>query len=73
MKKYVKPEMEIISFDVESAVMSPATATPTPMPYDPYSNATGVLSDLNTRYVPDSVDKKVWATMDDGENWNWDN
>lgn len=67
MKKYIKPEIEIVSFDVESSVMAPEAST------NPLADETVDLSALNTQYIPDSVDKKVWATMDDGENWNWDN
>ncbi len=67
MKKYIKPEIEIVSFDVESSVMAPEAST------KPLADETVDLSALNTKYIPDSVDKKVWATMDDGENWNWDN
>ena len=67
MRKYTKPEIEIISFEVESSIMA-AVATPTPVPAE--STRSSVIS--STQYVPDSVDKKVWATVDDGENWNWE-
>lgn len=68
MKKYIKPEIEIVSFDVESAVMAALDdPTATQFPVAVIEN----LSALNTQYIPESVDKKVWSTMDD-ENWNWE-
>ena len=66
MRKYIKPEIEMIKFDVESSVMA---ATPTPMPGDMTRN---VVISTNTNYIPESVDQKVWTTVEDGENWNWE-
>lgn len=68
MKKYNKPELEILRFDIESSVMAPTTS-PTPMPGVLKRDA--VISDA-TDYIPtESVDQKVWTTIDEEENWNW--
>lgn len=62
MKKYIKPEIEKISFEVNSSVMTEATPTPIP-----------TLISANTyEHIPNSVDSKVWTEYGDDQNWNWE-
>ena len=66
MKKYIKPLIEIVSFDVESSVMAEITPEPTFMPADMSRGAS-----LSANYIPTDIENKVWTKVDD-ENWNWD-
>ena len=65
MRKYIKPEIEIISFEVETDVMVNPTIAPTPT-----VGAAQVVSVGNT-YIQ-SVDKQVWTSVD-GTDWDWAN
>ena len=66
MKKYIKPEFEIIRFDVQSSIMNEATPTPTGAPVQP------MISANTYEHIPESIDKKVWTKYGDDENWNWE-
>ena len=66
MKKYIKPIIEIISFDVNSFVMAPS-----PDPFAGTYSTQNIVSEPLNDYIPQDIDRKVWSTLDDGENWNW--
>lgn len=67
MRKYSKPEVEIIKFSVDSKIMTEPMPTPTIMPY-------GVIASANdtSMYAPQDVDQKVWAEYSEGTDWNWE-
>ena len=66
MKKYIKPSIEIVSFDVKSPVMAYAessiSAEASPMPYS---------ATISANYIPTDIENKVWTKVDD-EDWNWE-
>lgn len=70
MKKYIKPSIEIISFNVKSSVMAMATATPDPFA-GTYATQSITSEPLNNDYIPQDIDQKVWSSVDDGD-WNWE-
>ena len=59
MKKYIKPELEFISFKVEADIMTDPFPTP----------ETYIISQSSMDYIKD-VDNKAWTSVD-GTNWNW--
>ncbi len=61
MKKYTKPQLEVISFRVDSDVMTEAESTPIPL-----------ISANTYEHVPNDVDSKVWAEYGEDQNWNWE-
>ena len=63
MRKYIKPEIEIISFQIESDVMVNPTTAPMAT-----VGATQIVSVGNT-YIED-LDNQAWTSVD-GTNWNW--
>lgn len=68
MRKYSKPEIEILKFSIDSKIM-----TETPMPTPTVMPGSIVLSaNDNTMYAPEDVDKKVWAEYSDGNDWTWE-
>lgn len=65
MRKYIKPELEFISFKVKADVMVNPTATPAAVTAAYVSDE---VSDGNM-YIQDYTNK-AWTSVD-GENWNW--
>ncbi len=65
MKKYIKPEIEIISFEVKADVMVNPTTAPMPT-----VGATQIVS-VGNSYITD-IDKQAWTSVD-GTNWDWVN
>ena len=66
MRKYIKPELDIISFKVKADVMSPTTI-PVPTVGSYVSNA---VSEGNT-YIQE-FSNRAWTSVD-GKDWNWSN
>lgn len=64
MKKYIKPEIEIISFQIESDVMVNPTTAPMAT-----VGATQIMS-VGNAYIDSNLDNKAWTSVD-GTNWNW--
>ena len=62
MKKYIKPEIEIISFSIASSVMT----SPTPGALE------HIISENTYEHVPNDVDSKVWTEYGDEGDWNWE-
>ena len=61
MRKYIKPELEFISFNVNTAVMNP-TASPAP-------TAVASVVSVSNMYV-DKYSNKAWTSVD-SEDWTW--
>ncbi len=68
MKKYIKPEIEIVKYDVESSVMAPIDGDINT--FAVASTASPDLSKNLNKYIPDTVDGKAWSTLEDG--WTWE-
>ncbi|MBQ7975310.1 MAG: hypothetical protein IJ300_06445 [Clostridia bacterium] len=66
MKKYTKPEIEIVSFDIESAVMAAAVSEDSPEASPMLGSVT-----LSSAYIPTDIENRVWTNVDD-ENWTWE-
>ncbi len=66
MRKYIKPELEIISFNIKADVMVNPTIAPTPT----VGAVASVVSVGNT-YIKD-VENQAWTSVD-GTDWNWAN
>ena len=64
MRKYIKPELEFISFKVEADVMVDPTIAPTPT----VGAAQSVVS-VSNMYV-DKYSNKAWTSVD-GTDWSW--
>lgn len=71
MKKYIKPEFNVVCFDVNSEVMTAPTATPSPTSAVMAKSSALVLSTPYTNYIPSTVEKKVWSSVDSFD-WNWE-
>lgn len=66
MKRYIKPQLEIISFEVKADVMVNPTAVPTATAGAVVSN---VISTGNM-YIKDDFTNKAWTSVD-GTDWSW--
>lgn len=62
MRKYIKPELEVISFEVKADVMVNPTTAPTP------EVGATVLS-VGNSYISE-FENQAWTSVD-GTNWNW--
>lgn len=64
MRKYVKPELEFISFEVEADIMVNPSPAPTATVGEAY-----IISQSSMSYI-EEADNKAWTSVD-GKNWNW--
>ena len=64
MRKYVKPELEFISFEVKADVMVDPVASPTAAPVTSY-----IISQSSMSYI-EEAENKAWTSVD-GTDWTW--